>query len=67
MKLNRANIIGYELNKIIESMGKDIQYIIKITKTPLKSKIEERIGKEPIIINYKEEGNKIVLTASYFK
>lgn len=67
MIFKNSKIIGFELNSVIESLDNDMKYEVQITKTPLKNKIEERINKEPIVIKYKEEGNMILLTASYFK
>ncbi len=67
MIYNKSILIGYELNHVIKNIEDTKDLVIQTTKTPLNSKIEERINNEPVIIKHVEDDDRIVLTVSYFK
>lgn len=67
MLIHKSQFIGYKLNSAIGKLDKNKELIVQITQTPLKNKMEERMGNEPIVIKHTEDNNRVILTVSYFK
>ena len=67
MQYSRYKFIGYKKDEVIQSIGEKTEIIIKMTQTPFKDKIEERVGSEPIVIKQKEDNGKLILTVTRFK
>lgn len=61
------NFIGHELSYAIENIDRNKEIVIKLTQTPFKDKIIERMGNKPIVVRQIEDSKRVILTISYFK
>lgn len=60
-------LIGYPLNDALMKLSDTKEVIVEETKAPSFHSDNEPDWSNPIIVRQKEDGNRVVLTVSFFK